>query len=142
MNTRYCFFAGLALVFVLAVPGFSAAQHGRSVPGFPHGSMTVAQAQDCCGPVLWAQHGHGGHVAPGMMPLYTTTGVIEVVDQATGKLTISHKAIPALNWPEMSMRFLVENPSFLLEFKAGDKVSFDFYGRDNDYVIRDMDRMD
>lgn len=53
------------------------------------------------------------------------TGMINNVDINTGKVNISHEAIKSLNWPKMTMDFVVQEKSTLADIKPGMKVNFD-----------------
>jgi len=90
--------------------------------------------------------GHGGHgevsspsPAAEKSGLYTTSGVVQSVDQAAGKAVITHEPVPALNWPTMTMGFTFEDASLLEGLKAGDKVRLDFYNQGNASVIVDIE---
>ena len=54
----------------------------------------------------------------------SATGIITAVDEVAGTVTIEHEAIPAIDWPAMTMGFKAA-PEVLTGVKAGDKVSFD-----------------
>jgi len=51
-------------------------------------------------------------------------GMIRKVSKDSGKLTIKHGPLKALNMPPMTMVFRVSDPSMLDAVKAGDKVRF------------------
>lgn len=51
-------------------------------------------------------------------------GVITNISLDEHKLTLKHQAIPALNWPEMTMDFPVDENIELTQFKTGDSVQF------------------
>jgi len=101
------------------------------------------------GPVFAASDGHGGHSGHGAdsrhspaaekSGLYTTSGVIQSVDEAAKKAVITHEPVPALNWPTMTMGFAFEDASMLEGLKAGDKVRLDFYNQGNASVIVDIE---
>ena len=52
------------------------------------------------------------------------TAMIESIDVAAGKVTLAHDAIPALEWPGMTMTFDVSGVD-LAQFQAGDAVAFE-----------------
>ena len=54
-----------------------------------------------------------------------STGVVTQVDAAAGTITFDHQAIPAINWPAMTMQFHAENPSILHGIAVGDHVTFE-----------------
>lgn len=56
--------------------------------------------------------------------LPTTTGTVEKVDTAQGKITIDHGPIKNLGMDAMTMVFRAQDPALLQGLKAGDKVQF------------------
>ena len=52
------------------------------------------------------------------------TGVIEAIDPAAGRVTISYGEVDALNWPAGTMPFVVSKPSLLDGASVGEKVRF------------------
>lgn len=52
------------------------------------------------------------------------TGVITVIDQKAGKVTIKHGPIPAVGWPAMTMTFRANPPSVLSGAHVGQSVAF------------------
>lgn len=52
-------------------------------------------------------------------------GVVTQVDAAAGTITFNHEAIPAVNWPAMTMQFHAENPAILNGIAVGDHVAFE-----------------
>ena len=55
----------------------------------------------------------------------TGVGVITAIDKTANTVTIKHDAIPAVNWPAMTMAFKA-TPSTLLDgLKVGENISFD-----------------
>lgn len=53
-----------------------------------------------------------------------STGTVTAIDPASGKITLEHDAIPAVEWPAMTMGFSVK-PELLKGIVVGDKVGFD-----------------
>jgi Cu/Ag efflux protein CusF len=51
-------------------------------------------------------------------------GEVRKVDKASGKVTIKHGEIKALNMPPMTMVYPVSDVAMLDKVKAGDKVQF------------------
>ncbi len=51
-------------------------------------------------------------------------GEVRKVDADAGKLTLRHDAIPSMNMPSMTMVYRVNNPAFLDQVGAGDRVRF------------------
>jgi Cu(I)/Ag(I) efflux system protein CusF len=64
------------------------------------------------------------------------TGKINSIDAAKNTVNITHKAIPAIKWPGMTMDFPVAKDVALSGFKAGDAVTFQLRQTDNgEYTI-------
>jgi Cu/Ag efflux protein CusF len=53
-----------------------------------------------------------------------STGTITALDKAAGRVTLDHAAIPAAEWPAMTMGFDAD-PAILGDVEVGDKVAFD-----------------
>ncbi len=62
----------------------------------------------------------------GQEQLALATGVIQSMEQGTGRVTIAHGPVPMMNWPPMTMTFKTQNPAMLRGFKKGDRVEFAF----------------
>ena len=54
----------------------------------------------------------------------TGEGKIVTMDTEQGKVAIAHGAIPAMNWPAMTMTFSLRDAGMLRGFKVGDPVAF------------------
>lgn len=52
-------------------------------------------------------------------------GEITAIDKTAGTLTIKHGAIPAVDWPAMTMAFKATPPALLDGLKVGEKIKFD-----------------
>lgn len=52
-------------------------------------------------------------------------GTIKAIDHDKHTITISHGAVPAVQWPPMTMAFAVADDQ-VVGLQAGDKVSFSF----------------
>jgi Cu(I)/Ag(I) efflux system protein CusF len=52
-------------------------------------------------------------------------GVITAIDKASSTLTIKHDAIPAVDWPAMTMAFKATPPALLDGLKVGEKIKID-----------------
>jgi membrane fusion protein, copper/silver efflux system len=53
-------------------------------------------------------------------------GVVTSVDAAGRRITLSHQAMPAINWPAMTMAFPVADASLLRGRRPGERVTFAF----------------
>lgn len=58
-------------------------------------------------------------------PVANAEGTIKAVDATKHTVTISHGAVPAVQWPPMTMAFSVTEDQ-LTGLKAGDRVAFSF----------------
>jgi len=50
-------------------------------------------------------------------------------------ITLAHEAVPALQWPAMTMPFQLARPELASGFKAGDTVQFRFRQQGDDNVV-------
>jgi Cu(I)/Ag(I) efflux system protein CusF len=60
------------------------------------------------------------------------------VDRASGTVELEHEPIPTLQWPRMSMEFMVEDKAALAKLKKGDAVEFELRAKpdaDGNHVI-------
>lgn len=58
--------------------------------------------------------------------LYSSSGIITAVSPNTNMISLSHEAIPALNWGKMDMPFPVNKSIMLEHFSVGQHVNFEF----------------
>ncbi|MBI5936701.1 MAG: efflux RND transporter periplasmic adaptor subunit [Betaproteobacteria bacterium] len=66
-------------------------------------------------------------------------GVVETIDAKVGTVTLSHGPIASLNWPPMTMDFVLANPALAAKLKPGARVSFEMVERQpGEYVITQM----
>lgn len=54
----------------------------------------------------------------------TATGTVKKVDPAKNVVNLSHRPIPAINWPAMTMEFAVAPDVNLSALKPGQEVEF------------------
>lgn len=88
-------------------------------------------------PALAGENGHAmghEHVAAGASQSAKAVGVVKGVDAAKGKASISHEAIPSLNWPPMVMNFKM-TPEMLSSVKVGQRIEFEFEMQGRDAVV-------
>ena len=60
------------------------------------------------------------------------------IDVAQGRVELEHEPIPSLQWPQMTMGFMVEDKAQLAKLKKGEAVEFELRpkpGADGSYVI-------
>lgn len=70
---------------------------------------------------------HGGHLAMHVQATAAaslTDGLLEKVDKAAGKITISHGPLVNLGMPAMTMVFRVKDATWLDQMKVGEKIRF------------------
>lgn len=87
------------------------------------------------------QQGEMMHDMPGMQQeqVISGIGIVKGIDLAEKKMTIAHEAIPAVNWPPMTMRFTITDPKTQPgDIKVGDKVAFDFVQQGSLSLLRDI----
>ncbi|WPN45076.1 copper-binding protein [Pseudomonas sp. P8_241] len=58
-------------------------------------------------------------------PVASAEGTIKAIDPAKHTVTLAHGAVPAVQWPPMTMAFSVAENQ-LAGLKVGDRVSFSF----------------
>jgi Cu(I)/Ag(I) efflux system periplasmic protein CusF len=62
-------------------------------------------------------------------------GVVKKVDPKLGLVTIAHEPVKSLNWPSMTMGFLVKDKALLDKLAVGQRVDFDFEQGSKGYVV-------
>ncbi len=68
------------------------------------------------------------------------SGVLKAVNQEAGKVQLAHEAIPSLNWPPMTMWFMLQSP-LPGNVKVGDAVRFELeQTRGGEWVITRIER--
>lgn len=65
--------------------------------------------------------------------VHKATGVVTRVDK--DKVTIEHEPVPSINWPTMTMAFVVKDKAVLERMKKDQKVDFEFVQEGRDYVV-------
>lgn len=65
--------------------------------------------------------------------VHKATGVITRVDK--DKVTIKHEPVPSMNWPGMTMAFLVKDKALVEKIKKDQKIDFEFAQQGRDYVV-------
>lgn len=66
----------------------------------------------------------GDMAMPAEAKMAKSTGTVTAIDPASGKITLEHDAIPAVEWPAMTMGFSAK-PELLKGIAVGDKIDFD-----------------
>ncbi|MGE8154163.1 copper-binding protein [Pseudomonas vancouverensis] len=85
----------------------------------------AAQAEDMPGMKMNAMEGMDMPQSAKQAPVASAEGTIKSIDSAGHKVTLAHGAVPALQWPPMTMAFAVADEQ-LAGLKVGDHVAFSF----------------
>lgn len=67
--------------------------------------------------------------------VHHATGVVKTVDAAKGTVTLAHGPVADLNWPAMTMGFVVKDKALLGKLAVDQNVEFDFRQQGTDYVV-------
>ncbi len=71
----------------------------------------------------------------GQTATHKAVGVVKKVDPAKGSVTLAHEPIKSLNWPAMTMEFMVKDKALLDKLTPEKKVEFEFTEDGKGYVI-------
>ncbi len=66
---------------------------------------------------------------------HKAVGVVKKVDSKAGVVTLAHEAINSLNWPPMTMGFMVTDKMLMDKLTVGKKVNFEFIQTADGYVV-------
>lgn len=78
--------------------------------------------------------GMGGQKAnPGAT--HKAVGVVKEIDSKAGMVTFVHEPVKSLNWPAMTMGFVVKDKALLEKLAVGKKVEFEFVKEGNRYAV-------
>lgn len=147
--------ATLSLIVALSVSGLASAQPGGMKDMGKNGSamqhcmdMQGMQGTDMknmdmqkCQEMMNMQDMKGmdmGKPAQGKsstaMP-HQASAVVKAVDPAKGTVTLAHGPVKSLNWPAMTMSFVVKDKTLFDKLASGKDVVVDFVQQGSDYVI-------
>ena len=84
-----------------------------------------AQAEDMPGMKMDGMEGMQMKQETKQAPVATSNGTIKAIDTTKHTVTIAHGAVPAVQWPPMTMAFSVTEDQ-LAGLTAGDRVTFSF----------------
>lgn len=73
--------------------------------------------------------------AAGAQTKHVATGTVKKVDAGTGLVTLAHGPVKSLDWPSMTMGFMVKDKMLLDKLGVGKTVDFEFMQADRGYVI-------
>jgi len=65
--------------------------------------------------------------------VHNATGVVTKVEK--NKVTIKHEPVRTLNWPGMTMAFIVKDKALMEKLAKDKKVDFEFRQEGRDYVV-------
>ena len=71
-------------------------------------------------------------------PAHKGRGTVKDIDAAAGRVEIEHEAIPAMQWPAMTMEFVAEDKKQLSGLRKGDAVEFEVRAKpdkDGHYLV-------
>jgi Cu/Ag efflux protein CusF len=84
-------------------------------------------------------NGHGTSSPPAAATnAFVVRGVIE--EMSPTELTLAHEAVPALQWPAMTMGFKLSSPQLAAGLSVRQQVRFTFSKQGEDYVITAIER--
>ena len=70
---------------------------------------------------------------------HQATGTLEAIDAKDGTVTVTHAPVASLNWPAMTMDFILANPALVGKLKAGAPITIEFVERGpGEWVITKM----
>lgn len=67
--------------------------------------------------------------------IHVAEGVVKAVNTKVGEVTIAHGPIKTLNWPAMTMTFMVRDKTLFNHLVVGEKINFKVAAIDHDYVV-------
>ncbi|HEY4072905.1 MAG TPA: copper-binding protein [Herbaspirillum sp.] len=67
--------------------------------------------------------------------IHHATGTVKAVDRTKGTVTIAHGPVQSLNWPAMTMTFMVKDKMFFDKLVVAKNVTIDFKQQNADYVV-------
>lgn len=66
---------------------------------------------------------------------HKAVGVVKKIDPKAGVVTLAHQAVNSLNWPPMTMGFLVKDKMLLDKLTVGKTVNFEFMQDTKGYTV-------
>jgi Cu(I)/Ag(I) efflux system protein CusF len=109
----------LPLIFALSASSFAIAQSG-AMKGMDMTGIEMNKISQGTAPTTMS---------------HQATGVVKAVDQAKGRVTLAHGPVKSLQWPAMTMRFVVKDKSLFNKLAVDQKVTIVFEKKDMDYVV-------
>lgn len=66
---------------------------------------------------------------------HQAVGVVKEIDSKAGMVTFAHEPVKSLNWPAMTMGFVVKDKAMLDKLAVGKKVEFEFVKEGKGYAV-------
>ncbi|CAB1369040.1 copper-binding protein [Denitratisoma oestradiolicum] len=66
---------------------------------------------------------------------HQAVGVVKEIDSRAGMVTFAHEPVKSLNWPAMTMGFVVKDKALLDKLAVGKKVEFEFVKEGKGYAV-------
>lgn len=66
---------------------------------------------------------------------HKATGVVKKADPKEGVVTVAHEAVNSMNWPPMTMGFMVNDKMLFDKLTVGKQVNFEFVQGAKGYVV-------
>jgi len=111
--------ATLSLILALSASGMALAQYGGTknmdMKGMPMDNMSSGSTAKAT--------------------THQATGVVKALDTSKGSVTLAHGPVKSLNWPAMTMTFVVKDKMFFDKLAVDKKVTIDFAKQGADYVV-------
>ncbi|WP_374256957.1 copper-binding protein [Aquabacterium sp.] len=67
--------------------------------------------------------------------MHMAQGTVKAVSSKSGEVTIAHGPVKSLNWPAMTMTFLVQDRAMLEKLAPGKLIDFEFMRSDKGYLV-------
>lgn len=77
----------------------------------------------------------GKKPAAGKAAAHEAKATVKAVDQKAGTVVLSHGPVATLNWPPMTMKFLVKDKELWGKLGEGKQVEVEFAQEGKDYVV-------
>lgn len=72
---------------------------------------------------------------PSASKQHDAKATVKSVDKKAGTVVLAHGPVATLNWPPMTMKFLVKDKMLLDKLEAGKEVEVQFVQESKDYVV-------
>lgn len=73
-------------------------------------------------------------------PFHTASAVVKAVDPVNSKVTLAHGPIESLQWPAMTMGFVVDNKALFEKLVVGEKIDVESIKKGSGYAISRVGR--